>query len=50
MLEDKFITKDDLNAALETKFAKVKMSIYRALLVQAIAVLCLFFAAYKYLH
>jgi hypothetical protein len=48
--EERFVTKKDLDAGLDATFADVMASIYRALLIQAIGVVGLFFALYKFFY
>lgn len=48
MLEDKFLTKEHLDASLDSKIAELTTSIYRALILQTVAIVGLFAAIYKF--
>lgn len=50
MSEERFLTKEFLDAKLDATFADVTASIYRALLIQAVGVVGLFFALYKFFY
>lgn len=50
MWEDRALTKKYLDAKLDATLAKMTASIYRALLIQAIGVVGIFFALYGFFY
>jgi hypothetical protein len=50
MSEERFVTKKYLDARLDATLAEITAGIYRALLIQAIGVVSIYFALYKFFY